>query len=94
MPLGSIQTATGSPWGILALALGIVASIGIPVFDTVMQVPGYAQSSIINTGMAAGALAVGAGIRSIFFPAQRRRGFVGAFLGLGAVLLLPTLLRA
>jgi hypothetical protein len=43
--------------------------------------------------VAAGVLAVGAGVGAIFVPGQRTTGLLGAGLGLAGLILLPTLAR-
>lgn len=82
------------PWGLLSLALGIFAAVGVPVIDFITKVPGYLQSPILITGEVASVLAVGAGVGAVFLRTERTRGIIGACLGLVAFVLLPTLGRA
>lgn len=84
----------GFPWGMLSLTLGICAAVVVPIFDFVTRVPGYLESPILITGMAAGMLAIGSGIGAAFVRSERARGIAGACLGLVGCMLLSMLARA
>lgn len=84
----------GFPWGMLSLALGVCASVGVPIFDSVMLVPGHLQSAILMTGWCAGLLAIGSGIGAAFVRAERTRGIIGPCLGFIGFVLIGMLARA
>lgn len=82
------------PWGLIALSLGVCASLAVPAFDFVTRVPGYVQTPILFTGTATAMLAIVIGTGAAFLKSQRKCGIWGACLGFVGLILLPTLARA
>jgi hypothetical protein len=82
------------PFGTLSLALGLCAAIGIPIIDTITDVPGFVQGPILATGFATAVLAMACGIGAMFMAAHRRRGIIGTCLGFAGLVLSSALARA
>lgn len=82
------------PWGTIFFTCGLGAVLGVPIFDAFTDLPGHMQSRSLSVGLTFATIAIGSGIVSIIFMAQRRRGEIGFVLGLVAVFLLPALMKA